>query len=111
MFLSWWRRLLRRKFRTAVRGLRLERSRRVHPRVEVLEPRLAPATLTVTDGTDSATTPGTLGYVLAHAAAGDVIDFDPSVRTVTPQEDGLTIDNNQSILNDQGDGPVTIDLN
>jgi hypothetical protein len=73
-----------------------------------LEDRLAPATLTVMDNSDSATDPQSLRYALATANSGDVIDFAPSVRSISLLV-GLTIGTNVSVVNDQGSGTVTFD--
>jgi predicted outer membrane repeat protein len=82
--------------------------RRYRPLLEALEDRLAPATLTVLDNSDSASDAQSLRYALANANSGDVIDFAPSVRSIALTA-GLTIGTNVTITNDLGSGPVTVD--
>ncbi len=77
------------------------------PSLELLEDRLAPATLTVTSSGDTGA--NTLRAALAAANSGDVIDFAATVRTIDLTSAGLTIATNVTIQNDQGTGPVTID--
>ena len=81
--------------------------RRQHLLLEVLEDRLAPALLTVTNGGDTGA--NTLRAALAAANSGDVIDFAATVRTIDLTSAGLNIATNVTIQNDQGVGPVTID--
>src|SRR6516164_7235636 len=45
----------------------------LRPRLEILEDRTVPATLTVTQSGDDGTVPGTLRYAVGHAASGDTI--------------------------------------
>jgi Cadherin-like len=77
-------------------------------RLEHLEDRLTPSTVTVTSGADSGA--GSLRALLASATSGEVIDFAPSVRTInlTSTNGYLIITTNVTIENDQGTGPVTI---
>src|SRR5438132_6641739 len=49
--------------------------------LEILEDRTLPSTLTVTNNLDSG--PGSLRYEIAQAAAGDTINFDPSLQGMT----------------------------
>src|SRR5262249_5853037 len=113
MFLFRWFRRTRDSNRVDSRK-RPARGRRIfRPHVEGLEDRLAPATLTVLDNSDSATDTQSLRFALAHAQSGDTIDFDAAVRTINLSNQtnatGLTIGTDVTITNDLGVGPVTID--
>jgi hypothetical protein len=80
--------------------------------LEFLEPRLAPATFTVMDNSDSATDTGSLRFALANVAAGTTIDFAPSVRDIVlTSNTTLMVNTNVNIVNDLRIGPVTIDGN
>jgi serine/threonine protein kinase len=78
------------------------------PQLDRLEDRLAPATLTVLNTSDSASDIQSLRYALANAQPGDVIDFAATVRSIS-LSGGLSIGTNVSVINDLGSGPVTID--
>jgi hypothetical protein len=83
------------------------------PRLEALEDRCVPSTLTVTSLTDSTTDAGCLRLVILRAKDGDAIQFDPTVRgtiTLAAENPAITILRNVTI---QGPGPsgLTIDAN
>ncbi|MFO0810423.1 MAG: choice-of-anchor Q domain-containing protein [Gemmataceae bacterium] len=90
---------LRRRSRATLGG-------RVRPSVTVLESRLAPATLVVTNVLDTprAPDPGSLRAILAAAHDGDVITFAPELAGQTIQEgaqvgpEGFVIDKNVRIV-------------
>ena len=69
------------------------------PRVELLEGRLTPSTLTVTNNADSGA--GSLRNTIAVANSGDMIIFAPSVHSITLTSGELEIGKN---LNIQGPG-------
>src|SRR5437588_5473489 len=57
-----------------VRSCRSSRQRfEFRPRLEILEDRCLPSTLTVTRSDDGLAEKGTLRYAIAHAASGDTI--------------------------------------
>jgi hypothetical protein len=66
--------------------------RRFTPRVQVLEGRTLPSTLTVLNNQDSG--PGSLRDTIATAASGDTIDFDPGLAGQT-----ITLMSGQLLLN------------
>jgi hypothetical protein len=70
---------------------------RVRPRLEPLEGRCLPSTLTVVSPADSGV--GTLRDDIAAAASGDRITFDPSLsgQTITLTSGELTVDKNLTI--------------
>jgi hypothetical protein len=73
---------------------------RFRPRLEVLEDRLAPAVLTVTNNSDTGVSgDGSLRGEIAAAAPGDTIVFDPSLngQTITLTGGQLEISKNVSI--------------
>jgi hypothetical protein len=67
------------------------------PRLEALEDRLVPSTLTVTNTNDKG--PGSLRATITHASSGDTIVFDPGLsgQTITLTSDQLTINKNLDI--------------
>jgi hypothetical protein len=67
------------------------------PRLEALEDRLVPSTLTVTNTNDKG--PGSLRATITDAGSGDTIVFDPSLdgQTITLTSDQLTINKNLDI--------------
>src|SRR5262245_42996008 len=69
-------------------------------RLEALEDRLTPGTLTVTSNADSG--PGSLRAAIAAAAGGDSIVFAPAVHAITLTTGELAISKS---LNIQGPGP------
>jgi predicted outer membrane repeat protein len=77
------------------------------PRLEQLEDRITPSTITVTSSADSGA--NTLRAALAAATSGQVIDFAANVRTIDLTSAGLTIATGLTVQNDLGTGPVTID--
>src|SRR6516164_63712 len=82
-------------------GRNLVRERRFVPRVEGLEDRTVPSTLTVLNNFDSGA--GSLRDMIGHANSGDTIVFAPSLngQTITLTSDELPIKNN---LNIEGPG-------
>ena len=83
------------------------RRRRLSPRLEVLEDRLALSTLTVTSGADSGT--GTLRAEIAAANSGDTIIFSPALDgdTIHLTSGELAIGENLSI---KGPGASLLDV-
>jgi hypothetical protein len=83
---------------------RTHRPARFRPRLEVLEDRWLPSTLTVTTTADSG--PGSLRAEIAAAQSGDTIVFDPSLagQTITLTSGQLVI--NKSLTIDAGTGDV-----
>src|SRR5262249_48261079 len=67
------------------------------PRLEALEDRVVPSTLTVTNTNDKG--PGSLRATITSANSGDTIVFDPSLdgQTVALTSDQLTINKNLDI--------------
>jgi hypothetical protein len=67
------------------------------PRLEILEDRSVPSTLTVTNTLDKGA--GSLRDAIAHASSGDTIVFDPSLngQTITLTSDQLNIQKNLDI--------------
>src|SRR6516164_5907272 len=96
MFFSSWLRN-----RKSSRGLRCQ-GPRFRPRLEALEDRWLPSTLTVTSPLDNGSS-GTLRATIAAAASGDTIVFDNSLnhQTVTLNGNELLIN---KTLNIQGPG-------
>src|SRR5262249_45629686 len=93
--------LFRRRKKSTARG----RPRRLL-RLEALEDRTAPATLTVTSAADDGSA-GTLRAVLAAAQSGDTVGFDPALdgQTITLTQGQLTVGQSLDI-----DGPGADDL-
>jgi predicted outer membrane repeat protein len=87
--------------------LRPQRRNAGRPRLEQLEDRLTPSTITVSSDADTGA--NTLRAALATASPGDTIDFAASVRTIDLTSAGLTIGTSVTIQNDLGTGPVIID--
>ncbi len=67
------------------------RKREFRPRLQILEDRTVPSTLTVTNNLDSGA--GSLRDTIKHASSGDMIVFDPSLngQTITLTSDELAI--------------------
>src|SRR6516162_1067034 len=65
---------------------------RIVPRLEALEDRTVPSTLTVTSPADDGS-PGTLRAVIGSASSGDTVMFDPSLagQTITLTQGELAI--------------------
>jgi hypothetical protein len=79
------------------------------PRLEALEDRCLPSTLTVTTNQDTAT-PGSLRAEIAAAQSGDTIVFDPSLNGQTIALSGNELVLNKSLnINGPGAGQLTID--
>jgi hypothetical protein len=78
------------------------------PRLEALEHRSLPSTLTVLNNLDDYR-PGSLREVIAAAADGDTIDFDPSLngKTITVNSDQMILNKNLTIQG-PGAGQLTI---
>jgi hypothetical protein len=79
--LGTWLRAMKRKAALGAptrRGAKHPRPKRLVPRLEVLEDRTVPSTLTVTSAADDGSA-GTLRAVIAGASGGDIINFDPSL--------------------------------
>jgi hypothetical protein len=73
------------------------------PRLEALEDRLVPATLSVTDASDLLSDPGSLRHQLALAQSGDTIQFAPNLSGQTISLSGpLAINQSLSILGPAG---------
>src|SRR5215468_1118209 len=74
------------------------RRRSFLPRLDVVEDRTAPSTLTVTNLTDTGVTgDGSLRGEIAAAAPGDTIDFAPSLSGTINLGSDLTIDRDLTI--------------
>jgi hypothetical protein len=86
---------------------------RFRPRLEVLEDRLPPAVLTVTNNSDTGVSgDGSLRGEIAAAAPGDTIVFDHSLngQTITLTHGQLTISNDLNIIG-PGAGQLTVSGN
>jgi hypothetical protein len=84
------------------------------PRLEALDGRIVPSTLTVTNTLDDGSI-GSLGYEIGAAQSGDTINFDPTVfnpslsaQTITLGGEELLIDKSLTIQG-PGAGTLTID--
>lgn len=91
MFRKLWLKVAGRSTRQG-KGLPARPARRVRPSLEALEPRYAPANLTVTTGADDG--PGSLRAALTTANGNgqdDTITFDPAVTAVTLTSASLAI--------------------
>src|SRR5262249_26551463 len=79
-----WLQMIEHRFRRATRKRQARaglRQPRFVPRLEALEDRVVPSTLTVTNNTDSGA--GSLRAQIAAANPGDTIDFAPYVHSIT----------------------------
>jgi hypothetical protein len=85
-------------------------ARRFVPRLEILENRTVPSTLTVLNNLDSGA--GSLRDAITHAKDGDTIVFNPSLKgqTITLTSDQITI-NNSLDIEGPGAGLLTISGN
>jgi hypothetical protein len=96
---NWLKPLSRRSAVCRRRPRRHERSLRTRlvPRLEVLEDRTVPSTLTVTSAADSGT--GSLRAEIAAAQSGDTINFAPSLagQTITLTSGELAINKSLTI--------------
>src|SRR5262249_44592887 len=90
---------------------RRSRLRSFVPRLEGLEDRTVPSTLTVTSSADDGTS-GTLRAVLAAASPGDTVNFAPSLnkQTITLTQGQLTVSQNLDIEG-PGAGLLTVSGN
>jgi hypothetical protein len=99
--LSTWLQAMKRKPATGARNRRgANRPHRVTLRLEVLEDRRVPSTLTVTNNLDTGVAgDGSLRGEIAAAASGDTIHFDPSLagQTITLTSGELAINQNMDI--------------
>ena len=106
-FSSWLRNW---KSNPGARGQAQRRSaaRRFRPRLEVLEDRLVPSTVTVTNNLDSGR--GSLRYEIAHAQNKDTIVFAPSLdgQTITLSSGELDISAKSLTINGPGANQLTV---
>jgi len=103
MFFSSWLRKQVAKPRTSRRATSTFR-----PRLEVLEGRDVPSTLTVTNNLDNGSV-GSLGYEIGHAKKGDTIVFAPSLDGQTITLSGSELDITKSVtIRGPGAGLLTI---
>src|SRR5262245_48228179 len=90
----------------ANRPIRRERGPAFRPRLEALEDRFLPSTLTVLNLNDSG--PGSLRQTIANAASGDTINFQPGLSGTIGLTSGEIAVNKNLTITGPGAGVLAI---